>query len=330
MEGSPRHLLPVPLSASIAIHAAAVPFAAALGEAACPLLDSTGFGGVGLAMLVTALAACAGYWIGQRPWSRRWCAASSGRELTEADVVALFRGPRYGVLVHVIAFLAATLAGAVTLRTMYGHDVFNVRFWYSSMLVAGFVIVLHASMLEWMLARDVARAGSRSWRYRAPAGVLSLDAYFEGAVAVVEKHRGHVDKFLGDGLMAWFNQTPGTSDLGAPRAVAAAVDLLRFVEDLNAGFAKRSIAPIQIGVGLHAGDVVRGNLGTGRRKQWTVIGDTVNLASRMETMTKTLGRDIAFTAPVANQLSPEVVEPLGDHEIRGQPRPVACFSVRKV
>jgi len=498
MKTARARLISLSLVASIAVHAAAVPFATALGEAACPLLDATGFGGVGFAMLIAQLLACALYWSGQRPWTSLWAAAASGRSLSEPEVVALFQGTLRGVFIHVAGFLVATLLGALTLHTMYGHDILNLRFWYSSMLVAGFVVVLHAALLEWMLARDIAHAGSRLWRYRAPAMVLSLnavvlfavatlpvgvtaalvyrrvvldgkmftqsellgwllalgaictawsvgvvallgsvqrraanealalirelgrpviarranltmggawgetasalnvaadsleerarlehavrtyvgdeladatqkgdvtaarpercrmtvlfadirgftsrsaeippedvvamlDVYFERAVAVVEKHGGHVDKFLGDGLMAWFVETPGTSDLGAPRGVAAARDLLLSVEALNVEFAARGIAPIHIGVGLHAGEVVRGNLGAGHRKQWTVIGDTVNLASRMESMTKALERDILFTAPVAAQLPAAQAEPLGEHEVRGQPRPVACFSVR--
>jgi class 3 adenylate cyclase len=498
MEPTKTRLLAPPFIASLVMHAAAVPFAAALGEASCPLLEATGFGGVGFAMLITQVLACAVYWAGQKQWTRLWAVAAAGRSLSEPEVVALFQGTLGGVFVHVGGFLAATLVGALTLHTMYGHDVFNLRFWYSSMLVAGFVVVLHAALLEWLLARDVARAGSRMWRYRAPAAVLSLnsvvlfavatlpvgvtaalvyrrvvldgrvltqsdllkwllalgaictawsvavvallgsvqrraanealalirelgrpviarranltmggawgetvsalnvaadsleerarlehavrtyvgdeladatqkgdvtgarpercrmtvlfadirgftsrsatippedvvamlDVYFERAVAVVEKHAGHVDKFLGDGLMAWFVETAGTTDLGAARGVAAAQELLRSVAALNAEFATRGIAPIQIGVGLHAGEVVRGNLGAGHRKQWTVIGDTVNLASRMESMTKALERDILFTAPVAAQLPAGQAEPLGDHEVRGQPRPIACFSVR--
>lgn len=490
------------LTLSFTVHAAAVPFATVLGRASCPLLDSEAFGGVGAAMLAAAIVAWAGYWLGQRPWLqmwlRMWQPTAAGSGLTQSEVVRLFRGPLRGVFIHITAFLSGTLTGAGLLHLMYSHQVFNPRFWSSSMLIAGIVIVLHAVMMEWLLSRDLLRVGTRSWHYRAPADLLTLDdiilfavatlpvgvtaaiiyrravldgealtaaalvtlllqqavifalwalavvallravqrrassevlalireldrpqiprraslttggawgetasalnvaadsleqrtrleravrtyvgdeladatrlgdvtaarpercrmtvlfadirgftsrsaeippedvvalldAYFERAVAVVEQHGGHVDKFLGDGLMAWFTETPETSDLGAARAVAAAQDLQRAIASLNTDLAARGLSPIRIGVGLHAGDVVRGNLGAGHRKQWTVIGDTVNLASRMESMTKTLGRDIAFTATVAAKLDPSRLEPLGDHEIRGQPRPVACFSVR--
>ena len=276
----------VPLAASVAVHAAAAPFAAILARCACPLLDRTGFGGVGLAMFVAQLAACAGYWLMQGRWARLWRDAARGLPLADADVASLLGGAFRGVAQHVPACLAGTAAGAFVLRAAYGHDVFNVRFWYSSMLVAGF------------------------------------------AVGVVEANGGHVDKFLGDGLMAWFDEAPGAADLGAPRAIAAAASLLRCLGEFDADLARRGVAPIRIGVGLHAGDVVRGNLGAGRRKQWTVIGDTVNLASRMESMTKTLGCDIALTSAVAAHLPPQSVKPLGDHEVRGQPKPVACYALR--
>jgi class 3 adenylate cyclase len=179
-----------------------------------------------------------------------------------------------------------------------------------------------------VLFADIRGFTSRSATIPPEEVVAMLDVYFERAVQVVEAHGGHVDKFLGDGLMAWFDELPGTADLGAPRAVEASVELLRRVEELNRELAARGTAPIQIGIGLHAGDVVRGNLGAGHRKQWTVIGDTVNLASRMEAMTKSLGRDVLFTAAVAAQLPPERVEALGEHEVRGQPSAIACFAPR--
>lgn len=164
---------------------------------------------------------------------------------------------------------------------------------------------------------------------RSPEEIVDLlDGYFAMAVDAVERHRGHVDKFIGDGLMCWFDERDGVRDAGAARAVASARDLLAGLGPLNARLAERGIAPIRIGVGLHAGDVVRGNLGAGRRKQFTVIGDTVNLASRVESMTKQLGRDLVFTRAVADAVDPREVEDLGVFEIRGQPVPVALCSLR--
>jgi adenylate cyclase len=175
--------------------------------------------------------------------------------------------------------------------------------------------------------RDFTRRSAAS---EPEAIVAMLDAYFERAVDAVERNGGHVDKFLGDGLMAWFVETPNTTDLGAEKAVAAAVELVRCADDVNVVLVEKGEAPLRIGVGLHAGDVVRGNLGAGRRKQWTVIGDTVNLASRMESLTKVLERDIVFTSPVAAQLPEARVESMGSHEVKGKPEPVACFALRSV
>src|ERR1043165_956113 len=99
-----------PLAPSAVRHAAASPVAGALGMAACPLLDSTGLTGVSLAMLVTGAVACVGYWAGQYAFTRRWLRAATGAPLPEKDVVALFKGTFRGVLVHVAAYLVATLA----------------------------------------------------------------------------------------------------------------------------------------------------------------------------------------------------------------------------
>src|SRR5207244_3597756 len=83
-----------------------------------------------------------------------------------------------------------------------------------------------------VLFADIRGFTSRSADIPPEDVVAMLDAYFERAVAVVETHGGHVDKFLGDGLMAWFAETKGAADLGAPRAVGAATDLLLAVEAL--------------------------------------------------------------------------------------------------
>ncbi len=119
--------------------------------------------------------------------------------------------------------------------------------------------------------------------------VAQLNEYFEAMVEVVAAHHGAVDKFLGDGMMAIFG-APARRDDHAERACCAALDMLDRLEHVNDGRAQRGLAPLRIGIGIHTGRAVVGNVGSPPfRVDFTAIGDTVNLAARIEAMTKELG-----------------------------------------
>src|SRR5262245_28408823 len=119
-------------------------------------------------------------------------------------------------------------------------------------------------------------------RARTPQEVVErLDAAFTVLVEIVDRNGGIVNKFLGDGFLALFGAP--LDDPDAPRrAVTAAREMLAAIEQHNI----RSDWPLRIGIGLHLGHVVAGNVGSPRRKEYTVIGDTVNLASRIEGLNK--------------------------------------------
>ena len=126
----------------------------------------------------------------------------------------------------------------------------------------------------------------------APGEVLELLSGFHGRLAtVVRDHQGWVDKFMGDGMLAVFGAPQPLADHAA-RALAAAVALLRAVDTLNASRAGRGDVALRIGIGIHSGALVVGCLGAGPRLEFTVIGDTVNTAARLEAMTKDLGVDL--------------------------------------
>ena len=119
--------------------------------------------------------------------------------------------------------------------------------------------------------------------------VAQLNEYFEAMVEVVAAHHGAVDKFLGDGMMAIFG-APARRDDHAERACHAAIDMLDRLEQVNADRDARGLAPLRIGIGIHTGRAVVGNVGSPPfRVDFTAIGDTVNLAARIEAMTKELG-----------------------------------------
>jgi len=118
--------------------------------------------------------------------------------------------------------------------------------------------------------------------------VRELNEYFEHMVRVIRQEGGVVDKYIGDSIMAVFGApTPKPDD--AARALRAAAGLVSALEALNVERASRGLAPLAHGVGFHTGDVVAGNIGTADRAQFTVIGDAVNVAARLESATKEHG-----------------------------------------
>src|SRR5690349_16740564 len=103
-------------------------------------------------------------------------------------------------------------------------------------------------------------------------------------VEAVENHGGTINKFMGDGFMAWFG--PGVAAAHADAALAAGRDMLARLRSLNERLQLQDYAPVQMGIGINTGRAVVGCIGSPRRTEYTAIGATVNLASRVEALTK--------------------------------------------
>lgn len=112
-----------------------------------------------------------------------------------------------------------------------------------------------------------------------------LNGYLSGMVDVIFRHEGTLDKFIGDAIMAFWGAPVRVSDHGR-RAVETAIDMIRQLELYNEGLKAKGISPLSIGIGINTGDVILGNIGSEKKLDYTVIGDNVNLASRMEGLTK--------------------------------------------
>ncbi|MBK8265964.1 MAG: adenylate/guanylate cyclase domain-containing protein [Nannocystis sp.] len=157
-----------------------------------------------------------------------------------------------------------------------------------------------------------------------------LNAALSRLADAVFAHHGTLDKFTGDGLMAIFGAPVGQPD-DAARAVAAGLAMLDAIHDLDA---RRSAgAPtLAIGVGIHTGEAIVGNIGSTRRLDYTAIGDAVNLASRVEGLTKELGapllvsratRDAVLAGPAGEALE---FTAAGEAAVKGRLQPVAVFT----
>ena len=169
------------------------------------------------------------------------------------------------------------------------------------------------------------RSFTAASRSRSPQEVVDrLDGAFAILVEILDRHGGIVNKFLGDGFLALFG-APFDAEDPAHRAVAAGREMLAAMERINTD----SDWPLRIGIGIHFGEVVAGNIGSPRRKEYTVIGDTVNFASRLEALNKEFGSQFLISSAVRDALGkdcPDAVS-LGEVPIRGYEQPMAIWQL---
>jgi adenylate cyclase len=165
-------------------------------------------------------------------------------------------------------------------------------------------------------------AGART---RSPQEVVDrLDGAFAVLVDILDRHGGIVNKFLGDGFLALFG-APLESEDAAHQAVAAAREMLI----ANQRFNETTSWPLRMGIGIHIGEVVAGNIGSPRRKEYTVIGDTVNFAARLEALNKELNSQFLISSEVRAALGEAAGDavPRGKVPMRGYEQPVAVWQL---
>ncbi len=135
---------------------------------------------------------------------------------------------------------------------------------------------------------------------RSPAEVVDwLNTYFERMADCVRRHGGIVNKYVGDAILAVFN-APLPIENHTVAALNSAKDMLSELEGLNREFTQRGLSEIRIGIGIHTGPVVAGNIGSRDRQEYTVIGDTVNTASRIEGLCKKFHAPLLVSESVFN------------------------------
>lgn len=178
---------------------------------------------------------------------------------------------------------------------------------------------------------------SLSERLPGPDMTAILNAYFGALAEAVLAEGGEILKFIGDGILAVFPFTDAASAASAAAAaMRAATSALEGQDRLNANAELlpdvKHWRPLQSGIGIHEGDVFFGNVGAPDRLDFTVIGSAVNVASRVEALTKSLGRPVLLTADVAARLDPAApttpeLEDLGRHVVRGVAEPVGLYAL---
>ncbi len=156
-----------------------------------------------------------------------------------------------------------------------------------------------------------------------------LNDYFEKMVEIVFDNGGTVDKFVGDGIMAVFNWPIEQPD-HARCAARTALQMQDQVAAAQTQWQRTGFANLQIGIGIHSGPAVLGNIGSKRRMEQTAIGDTVNVASRLESLTKQIAtpRGILISATTAQAIGDDfALLPAGETEIRGRQKNIALFAL---
>ena len=164
-----------------------------------------------------------------------------------------------------------------------------------------------------VLFLDIRGFTAMTRRRSAEETVALLNAFFAEMIEVVDRNNGIINKFLGDGFMAVFG-APLDDPAAARNALAAAramIDTVGSWNDTHPGWA------LKVGIGVHLGEAVTGTVGSPQRKEYTVIGDTVNLAARLEQLTKEVGAQLLISQSVHDSTPCEGAVDLGPVEIRG-------------
>ncbi|HEY8932701.1 MAG TPA: adenylate/guanylate cyclase domain-containing protein [Rariglobus sp.] len=159
--------------------------------------------------------------------------------------------------------------------------------------------------------------------------VTQLNEYLSEMVECVFARNGTLDKFIGDAVMAvWGNVKVRTPRADAVDAVQCALDMLAGLDKLNPGWVEAGRPALHVGIGINHGEVIVGNMGSPRRKEFTVIGDSVNLASRLEGVTKEYGLSLVIGESVAQLVKDDfVLQPVDLIRVKGKKRPVQVFTV---
>jgi adenylate cyclase len=158
----------------------------------------------------------------------------------------------------------------------------------------------------------------------------TLNRYFGQMLAAVEGEGGMVNKFGGDSLLAIFGSPLNPSPDHAAQAVGAALAMRRALADFNRQQAASEMPELQVGFGIATGEVVAGNVGSSRKLEYTVIGDPVNLAARLQELTPELGADILLSPETARQASDVArLRSLGEIEVRGRAQRVEVFAAEE-
>ncbi len=156
--------------------------------------------------------------------------------------------------------------------------------------------------------------------------VALLNEYLTAMTSIIIKHKGVVDKYIGDAIMAFWNAPIEQKD-HAYLAVSSAKEMVEELSKLQESWKKRSLPQLKIGVGINTGEAVVGNMGSRERLSYTAMGDTVNLASRLEGLTKEYGVSITISDTAYEIVKEKIAcRKLDIVQVKGKKKPVAVYE----
>jgi adenylate cyclase len=174
---------------------------------------------------------------------------------------------------------------------------------------------------------DIAGFTTISERLPAEETAGMLHRVLNELTEVIIAHGGVIDKYIGDAIMAFWG-SPLRGERDEQDACGAALDSLARLRDINADFRSRGLPSINMRVGIHSGEAIAGNLGSDRLFDFTVIGDTVNLGSRLEGVNKVFGTGIIISEETRRGTDGRfLTRPLGPIEVKGKEQPVEIFEL---
>jgi class 3 adenylate cyclase len=205
--------------------------------------------------------------------------------------ISVHSDDQLGLLEHTVNQMGIELEEKEIIKTVFGHYVSPA---IRDMILGGKVKTEGDKIEAVILFTDIRSFTSLSELHPPENIVKLLNIHFTRIVDIVSRNDGFVDKFIGDAVMAVFDEelTRGQHKLSALRAAA---EILKELELTNSEISSFGFPPLKIGIGIASGPVIRGNIGSENRREMTVIGETVNLASRLESATKNYGSPILIT-----------------------------------
>ncbi len=182
------------------------------------------------------------------------------------------------------------------------------------------------SQVATVLFSDIRKFTTLVERMTARETVTMLNEYFSDMVEIVFRYGGILDKYIGDAIMATFG-APMSSGNDADNALQVANEMLRALRVLNGRRRDKRLEPIDIGIGLATGPVLAGSIGSEKRMDYTVIGDSVNLAARLESANKHYGTSILLAGEtIAEAKAPGLVRELDLIRVKGKLQPTAIYE----
>jgi class 3 adenylate cyclase/CheY-like chemotaxis protein len=207
------------------------------------------------------------------------------------------------------------------LNRIASEGIQNVKDFPIGKAESGFVTILFADIRGFTNLSESMR----------PQEVLDfLNVLFGRLSDAVHHHHGFVDKFMGDAIMALFDSPDGEEDAQVHNAVRAALEMIASLDQFNIERAASGLLPVKIGIGIHTGPVIIGTVGVETRMDLTVLGDSVNVAARLEQLNKDYGTTVIVSSPTREIMADDSAyqwHELGCLPIRGRVAPMTMYEV---